>query len=362
MTVNMNTLIGTPKLMASINSPAIGLPQAFDPKFYSIRTDADGQTFKWEQTPITQTTAAAVSYGSPAIQAPKTGLNERDGKCIHLFESITHGGETLLNLQSDQEETRTRASSDFVRQAVNFGLRFNNTEIAAVASALSQGVIYLGSNGQIQLTSSGAARTIDLGVPATHKNQCNSMISASWATAGTNILGDIFSILKAMAQAGRPCRKIMYGSAIPGYMRETNTIISGMCTKSSWLADQLAQSRLPKGFGDPSNQVEWEPIWNSFFVDSGGTTREFFGSDALLFLPEVKNDWYTMVDGSATVPTKVGIVGTPDVAAQSFQKVRGKFSYANINHNPVSVDQFCGHSFLPVFLDPTAFYIADVIP
>jgi len=361
MTVNYNTLIGTPKLMASINSPAIGLPKAFNPAFYTLRTDSDDQTFKWEQTPITQTTAAAVSFGSPAIPAPKTNLNERDGRCIHLFESITHNGQTLLDLQSDNQETRTRASDDFVRQAANFGMRFDNTEIASLASALSQGIIYLGSNGQIQLTSSGAARTIDLGVPAANKNQCGGKITASWATAGTDVLGNIYAILKAMAQAGRPCEKIMYGSDVPGYLRG-NTAISGMMSKSSFLADQLAQGRLPNGFGDPSNQVVWEPIWNSFFVDSGGTTREFFGGDAVLFLPKVDRTWYTMVDGAAVIPSKVGIASNPAEAASSLQKVRGKFSYARINDNPVSVDQFCGHSFLPVFLDPSAFYIADVVP
>jgi len=54
MTVNMNTLIGTPKLMATINSPAMGLKKAFDEKFFSLRENADSQTFKWEQVPITR--------------------------------------------------------------------------------------------------------------------------------------------------------------------------------------------------------------------------------------------------------------------------------------------------------------------
>lgn len=361
MTVNMNTLIGTPKLMATINSPAMGLKKAFDEKFFSLRENADSQTFKWEQVPITQTTAAAVSYGSPARPAPKTDMNERDGRCIHLFESLTHSGQTLVDLQSDVQETRDRAAGDFTRQAVNFGLRFDNTEIASVASVLSQGVIYQGSNGHIQLTSSGAARTISLGRPAANMNQCGGLITASWATAGTDILGNILSILAAMSNAGRPCKKIMYGTNIPGYMRG-NTAISGMSSKSSWLADQLAQSRLPVGFGDPANQVVWEPIWNSFFKDASGTTRTFFDGDAVLFLPEVDKTWYTMVDGAAIVPTKVGLAGNPAEAAASLKKVRGKFSYARINDNPVSVDQFFGHSFLPVLLDPAAFYTADVIP
>lgn len=361
MTVNLNTLIGTNKLMATIQNPSIGLADAFDPKFFSIRENADSQTFKWEQVPITQTTAAAVNFGSPARNAPRTSNAERDARCIHLFESITHGGQALLDLESDSAETRERAARDFTKQAVNFGLRFNNSEKVAVASALAFGAIYQSSSGHFQHTSSGAARTIDLGVPAANKNQLAGKITASWATAGTDILGNLFNIFKAAAQTGFPIRKVQYGSAVPGYFRG-NTAISTLMGQSPMLADNLMQGRIPKGFGDPTGQVVWEPIWNEFFVDSGGTTREIFASDNVLFLPEVTNQWYTMVDGAVVVPTEVGLSATPDAAKAKGKKVYGKFSYAATNHNPYSVDQFCGHSFLPVFLNPAAFFIADVVP
>lgn len=360
MTVNLNSLIGTSKLMATINSPAIGLGDAFDPKFYSIRDTADGQTFKWEQVPITQTTAASVSFGSPAKNTPKVALNERDGRCIHSFESMTHDGQVLLDLKSDNAETRERAAKDFQRQAVNHALRFNNLEKVAVASALAFGAIYLASTGHIQHSSSGAARTIDLGVPAANKNQLSGKVTASWATAGTDILGNLYTIFAAAAQAGHPIKKVQYGSGLPGYLRG-NTAIGTLMGQSPMLANELMQGRVPKGFGDPSGQVVWEPLWNEFFVDSGGTTRTIFAADNVLFLPEVSNSWYTMVDGAAVIPDEIGLSTSADAAAAKVKKVTGKFSYAALNHNPVSIDQFFGHSFLPVFLNPSAFMIADVV-
>jgi hypothetical protein len=234
----------------------------------------------------------------------------------------------------------------------------DNNRISAVASMLRYGEIYYNGQGDLLHSSSGATQTVSLGVPAANKDQLGGNIAASWATAGTDILGQLANIQKTAVQTtGLPLTRCYYGSGVINSLLGNNAIKELMKSDTA-LTSALRQNRIPEGFG--LSGMRWEPLWTSHFRDSSGTAREWFPSDFVVFTPEVTRDWYEMQEGSYPVPTSIGNVSADGVAAvNDLEYVNGMFSYAHAISDPVGVRHFMGDTFLPVLRQPNAIYIAD---
>jgi hypothetical protein len=230
----------------------------------------------------------------------------------------------------------------------------------SLASTLALGKIYLGANGDILFSSSGAAVTIDYGVPANNLNQLNSGISASWATAGTKIVQDITNIKKAAVQdTGREIEYAFYGANILGYLLD-NTQAKALFAANPMLLNQVYNTgEIPDGFCG----LKWRPAYRAFGLSSSGTVTGWFDADQITFCPRPSNAWWQWQEGSYPVPRSIGNVYADAVAAaRDVDIVYGTFAYGVVSHNPVTINQYVGDTWMPVLASPNDLRIADTVP
>ena len=296
-------------------------------------------------------------YGAPATVRELKGIAEIAVTLLHTYEKQQHDPlvlQNLLNYSNPQAQDRGAAEID--RHSGEFMARFGNLRLAAVHSILNLGKIYFDSEGNLLPSSSGAdtSKTVDFAVPTAHTD--NTLISASWATASTDILGDINAHKDAaVRETGIPLRYAFVGSNIYKYIAN-NTIAKELLKTDSGLASAIRQ----RGSFDLAG-ITFIPANEAFFEDNDGTNQSWWGADQIVWTPEPDSTWWDMLEGTYLIPTDIGYVG-PDAAAAtgSLVEVTGMFNYATVTYDPVGVAHYAGDTFLPVLKVPSAIWIENM--
>jgi len=358
MAKTIEQILGYKNLTGIMQSPTLGVPNVWPEEFMSLTRDIEGDSADMIVVSASRQTAPSVNYGSASKRVAQETISGRSGKCIHSFFNITHKASTLVALRNMDDMNMQRKGQQVVDfQTQEARRKSDNLRISSVNSVMRYGAIYFDGNGNLLPSSSGAVLTVDMQVPANNKNQLNSAIQASWATAGTDILLSMSNVKKAAVQnTGRPIKYAYYGSAIPGYLAN-NTAIKELMKSDAALTSSLRQNRIPTGFGIEG--IEWRPLDVSYFVDADGTNREWFPSDYVVFMPEVDRSWYEMQQGSFLIPTDLNPAPDVNTALANLEAQYGMFSYAALLRDPVALIQYFGDTFLPVLRDPSSIYIAD---
>lgn len=364
----LQELIGSATLTGIVRGIRGGVPQTgLDPAFFTTRVRVEGDTALFHRHNATRRTSRRVGYGASPHARALIGLDQVPTKLIHSFESVDHQLATYMNLMSFDNTSRQQLGvQEVARQAEEFRRLFDNLRVSAVCSALSLGAIYFDGDGHLLPSSSGAVVTIDMQIPAANKTQLNmlgagSIISASWATAGTDILGQIANLRAAYIKlTGYELNQIIYGANIRNYIL-SNTGCASLLQTHGQLAQAIAMQELPPGF---AGVPKWTPGEALHYVDSGGTLRSWIGGDQIILLPEITSEVYELQEGTYPVPQSVGrLYASAEEALADVRPVQGMFSYAVAQAIPVpSLQQYAGDTFLPVIKVPNAFAIGDVTP
>ena len=181
----------------------------------------------------------------------------------------------------------------------------------------------------------------------------------AWATAGTSIIQQVTAIKKQQAQAGKqPLMHAFYGANIAKYVA-ANTSAKELINNTPALAQSYYNTGdLPDGFLG----LRWHPAYSAYALDGSGGVSSIFGDDTIVFTPDPNPQWYQFHEGSYMVPRSVDIVADAAAAARQLDIVYGMFGYAKVGHDPVSITQYAGDTFLPILADASQIVIADVTP
>ena len=354
-------IIGYEAMLGLVETIKTGVPEdIIPPGFMTPGQTVNGNQGKYIRVEGNRQTARMVQYGSPSQKRNLKGLSEIGVTLIHSFENQTHDVNTLMKLQDYQNPTQqVMGRQEIDRQTVSFFQLFRNLRISAFFSMLTKGAIYFDGSGNLLPTSSGAVTTVDYAVPAVNKNQIDGIIGTTWATAATDILGDVRAIKKKARQTtGYPLRHAFYGADILGYLL-TNTKIKELINRNAGYQVVAAAGEIPQGLLG----FEWHPIDDAFFVDNDASTQEWAGGDALILTPEPEASWFEWLQGTFPIPTNLGAVTDTGVQQTSnIATAMGFFSYCKLIDDPVTVQQFAGDTMLPVLKVPSAIYICDVVP
>lgn len=360
MAKSLKQLLGYDYLTSIITSPEGGVPKIWPEQFFTLTKPCMGNQTSWGVVANTRQNSSAVNYGSASRKRDKTGLQTKSAKLLHSFEHHDHDMNTLVLLQDETNPNMRAMGAKYVEgQAAEFRRRFDNLRVSAVNSMLRYWQIYLDGSGNILPSSSGAVTTIDFGQSANNQNQLNGIIAASWAVAGTDILGHLAALRVQSVKNGKPLKYAYYGSAIPGYFTG-NTNIKELMKSDSALTSSLRQNKIPAGFG--MDGLEWRPMDTAFFVDADGTSRDWFAADNIVFMPEITRDIYEMQEGEYLVPKDTGATSSDAAAAaKGLTRVTGMASWAQQIGDPVAIRQWGVDTFLPTPYDLTSFFTADVV-
>lgn len=324
-----------------------------------------GNTGSYVKVTSSRQIAQAVMYGAPSKNVKLQGVSKVPVTCIHSFEHIQHTPNTVMQLKSEDGGIQRMGIQTVGRQARDFALRFIRLRRAAWYQALTTGLIYLDSEGDLLPSAAGAAITINFGIPAGNKNQLNALgkgniIAASWATAGTNIPNHIAGIQMAAAQlTGYRITTAYYGKNIPGYVA-SNTAMKEFLKMNPPSNAAVLSGAIPDGFIN----LKWREAYSGLWVDGKGVSQVPWGDDMVVFTPdEADLGWWGFLEGTYPIPTDIGEMSSDVIAAlNSVQTVAGQFGYAQVTHDPVGIKQFGGDTFLPVINVPKAVFVADVTP
>lgn len=366
MAKTLEQLLGFNAMLGIVELVKSGLPtDGLLNRMLGMTRGSEGNQGSYWRVEGTRQTSIRVAYGSPSVRRAQKGASEVPVNLLHTFEHIVHKPTTLTQLQSMDNPARQKLGQQEIdRQTGLFLQYFRNLRIAAVCSALAKGYIWFDINGNLLPSSSNAVDTIDFGIPAGNKDQLDvfgtaAIIGASWATDGTDILGDLTAIKKAsIKKSGYPLRYALYGENIPEYL-VSNTNIKNMIGGNPRMSDAFSKGEIPDGLGG----FTWIPAYQWFYEDTDNTLQDWWGGDTVVFIPEPARDWFEVLEGTYPVPTRLGNVSRDGVAALGdIAEVGGAFSYATITDDPVGIKHLAGDTFLPVITSPYAVFIADVTP
>jgi len=348
-------------ISASVQRVLTGIPNRLPPAFMNIKEDVLGDRTTYVQFYGQRALARRAEYGAPSRARTLRPLADKTVTLCHFAEHIKLRHELLLRLRNPNDlVAQTMAQTEIARHGADLRTLFDNTRIAAIASALANGRIWFDVGGNVLPTASGAFHTIDYRVPANNLNQLNGIIAASWATASTPIIQQIENLRIRMAQTtGRELKYCLYGSNIANYLFTNDTL------KAYWqYAPAMYQSfanspeTVPNGFAG----LTWIRVGDMFFEDADGVSRSLFGADTASFMPEIDSNFYTMYEGSILVPKSYGISANSTAALSNFEIVYGMGGYAVPELDPVGIKETYFDTFLPHFKIPEDLYIGDVTP
>ena len=352
-------LIQSAVLTETINDPLSGLPRVLPDAFYNVTKQVIGNRHEWYAFKGQRKLARASNSDSPSKGSALQGTDYESAQGMHLPEHIVLPHDVLMGLEETNTARAQLARSQIAGFIREFRRKFDNTRNAAVMSVIRNGAIWLDSDGYVQGSSSGASRTIDFGVPGNNQNQLNGIISASWATAGTEILEHIEGIKSAAVQtSGYPIRHAFYGRKIPTYLANNNTAKEILRTDPL-----LAQAIKNRGTFQIQN-ITFHPMDEGFFETASGSITKWWGDDTLVFTPDPSEEWYGFEEGSSLIPNSVGggASTSPESAVGNATLRFGMAAYGMVQADPLGVKIVAIDNFLPILKVPSAIFIADVTP
>lgn len=198
------------------------------------------------------------------------------------------------------------------------------------------------------VTIGGATVAPNFGLPSTH----NVTVGTSWATASTDIDGDIEALKRLVAEdSGRALRRVICGRNIFSYLRKNTAL------KQWFTAREGAPATYDKMMGETITGLfglDWTTMRHGYV--SGGTWTPFFADDLILAIPEVSPSWFQRHRGSVMYPNTV-YGGVSD-----FVETYGVAAWSRLKDNPPSAVYFQRWAELAIPVFPSAYAVADVTP
>ena len=322
MGVPLQQVLGAKNIIGIIQGIKPGLREKIlPPALLTPSRKVSGNYGTYQKTVGERRAARTTAYGSPALVYEPTGVAEIPVNFIHSFQQIAFKPDTLMNLLAEGDETRQRLGMETVaRQTADFTLTYRNLRVAAIMQLLATGKVQFDVNGIITNDATKVAHSVDMGIPATNKNQINlprydingkvissSIIDASWATAATSILTQLDTLRVAAVQlTGYPLELAFCGQNIKKYLMN-NTEYKDYMKRYAPAQEAAYKGQIPAGFQD----LTWIEMKESFFVqdlpnDGSSLTPNkalpLFDPDTVCFTPAIDPAWYELIEGSFPIP------------------------------------------------------------
>lgn len=366
MAFNPLDLLGYVYLTDTVQVVAPGIPKLVPEQFFTIKETVLADKARYVETYGQRRLARRVPYGSPGRQVQKTDLAQRDLQLVNYREEMLFDQElfNVFRQWSKYEPQQKFAKDQLTYQGENFRQRFENTRIASLLSFLATGKNYFDADGYVLATSSGAdaTKTIEQGIPVANTGTITDgsgfIVTASWATASTNIITQINN-LKALSTrtTGYAPKYAFYGKNVAGYVGQ-NASCQAYFSYNTAQGNQYTMSGvIPKGFCD----LEWIPVQNAFFDTEAGVPTEIFPADQVTFFPELSKSTYTLFEGTTLVPSSLGIFTDPQAAWANLKEVVGMGRFTTMM-NAMQIIDNAFDVFLPRFKVPKSVYMMDTTP
>ena len=305
--------------------------------------------------------AQLVSHLDPSRRQQVPGVTRKFATALGSKEHFFIDSERLLALKSNLPVIAQRARRYIVNDMANFRSRQDNLKLSLVTSVFANQLkIFYDVNGNVLPTSSGAYNTVDFLMPAgniltkTSTIGNSSVVVGDWSASTTDIPNTMRTLRQQNLQANNySLGTVLYGKSIPSYFAANTEMQTFMSRQPKLNEEFMETNEVPAGLLD----YEWKPVADAYFVDAGGTVRQWFPDNKIVVFPAVSPDWYGYVEAGTLVPRTFGQIGQdPDQMIDQCFVANGNFSYCLFNSDPVSVKVITGWFGLPIPKVPGVVY------
>lgn len=344
----LQDILGWRNISTSVQKVESGIPDLLPAELKTLKENVLGDRTTYITFRGQRQTARRGEYGAPSRARVHRPVGEQSVALLHFPEHYKVEQELLMRLRQPNDLLAQQKAQELIaRQGADFRTLFDNTRILAITMALANGKIWFDSSGNILPTSSGAAVTIDYGVPANNLNQLNGIIGTKWSTTSAPIITDLEEIaIQNRRNTGRTPKHAFYGLNIPRYLFLNDTLKQyWQYNPEMYKALAAEPGRVPQGFAG----LMWHPMGQSFFDDQNETTQACWGNDLLVFTPEITRNVYTLFEGSLPVPKTFGVYTDAMAAINDVEIIYGMGGYAILVADPLGVKVINFDTFLPMF-------------
>jgi len=289
-----------------------------------------------------QSAAAIVSFNSPAIAYTPPPADKAEAVALGSCESLTIDPDTFYALNSNVPFVQENAREKVITDIANFKARMEILQTDAVASVFANaGKIYIGNDstsGQQAIlgNSSGAALTIDFGVPAgnqfTKSSTYGGVTIGNWSGNTTDIPAAIKALKYYAISQGQPePTTVLYGQSIPAYLMNNALALQTFLSRQPELNRQfMITGEIPNGVLD----MKWVPAWKQIRVrrnqqTNARTVAQWFPTNQITLIPDLTANEYEFYEAGRAVPKSIGEVTADWTQAMGlFEIVQGYFAYA----------------------------------
>lgn len=362
MTTTMEKILSGNNLTGVIQAEKDGLPTILPAGFYATSKRVSGNQMTYDRVDGNRQLAQIVQYGSPSKRRNLKGVSQKTVTGISAKEHQVYDPSIFNKLRAVGTDVKNnKGVQEITRQTSNFQFYFKNLRTTAIQSALLKGYIYVDADGNLLPSATGAAQTIDYGIPATNTGQLK-QIDGSTAIFGTTWSGspdlskdhDVLHST-ALQRCGYPLRYAVYGKNVKEYLQDYASS-AGMLVGNPELQNTFRNGATTFQMFN----LTWIPGYDGFFIDQNGTAQTILGDDQVVYMPEPDFTWYDLMEGSELIPSDFQMKANAADIANSLQEMNGMYSYATLVDDPVTIKQIAGDNFLPVIKVPKAIYIADI--
>jgi len=296
------------------------------------RTTVEGNVAAWDVYAPSRVTGNFRAPGAPATKVDLVKVASRTATLAPVLLEKTLDDAALSWLRSGDAAAGDGARAKITREEADLDAVLEYTREYTAWKALS---------GTLSVNQGDVKFTVDYGLRATHKPTA----SASWATASTDVIGDIRA-WKALiaADSGYAASDAYCNESVMDYLMGNDDVEAFLGEGS--LREQVAES----GYITRFMGLNWH-VYDAGYVDGSGTFQKFVGDDKLFVV-------------AAGAPFGAHLSGSQEIPAgfSATRRVYGKFAYSAVESNPPGVRIFVGENFLPVIYIPDAIVAADVTP
>lgn len=358
---SLQSILSYVTLTKAIQQTTSGIPSRLPEAFMKVTEKCLGNSGRYVQYTGERRTMRLGKYGGASRAADLRDVYERDIKLLHVIESQNLKPQVFKYLRSPDSYEVDKGLFELKRQIREHAAKMKNTKIATIAQVLRTGMLYWDSDGNLLPTSSGASESHNFRVNANNQNQLNGIITASWALNTTDIPLQLRNLKKRAARlTGYPLKYVFYGENVPSYLTQNDYVLDYLSRNPRWSEKYLesAHGEVPDGlFG-----LTWVPVYEMFYEDSAGTNQDLWSADAVVFTPEVSDEWWGMMEGSNEVPRSLNVARDAMGAFSDVETVYGEFMYAFPTLDPVSITSIVGATWAPLLKNVDVVFQGDCTP
>lgn len=296
--------------------------------------------------------------GSSANVAAQEGAEIRRTFMARMFDvSNFQIAQMGIQREYDRYAISAKGQNEIARQTEQNARRHAITKMAFLHFMFFHSTIYVGPDGMLTSSSTGARLSFDAGIPSSHRSQINpgsgNIITTSWADTSADILQMVEGLRAEAGNQFVESPEIAFVNEQDKYLFRNNTKLLAYYNGSTDRLDKDLAANVVEFAG-----VKFIFVTGSFLV--GTTVTQWVPRGKIAFMPPLGR-WFLNAVGIEYVPAEAVQAADWSSLLGSLRPVYGDFAYAALTNNPVGMNVFMGSNFWHGFREPEAAWVPTVV-